>query len=547
MPNKPRFWLKAAAACLAAGILALGGAAVMLRRLLSPEKLQALAAENGRKYLDREVRFKDLSLGLARGLTMEGFELSERPDFAAGTFLKIESLNFRIRLAPLLSRRVVIDRVRLEGPELRIVLGKDGRLNFADLLETKTKTTASDNGKNDGPAEAGELPFSLAIREARLEGGRLVYRDIAGGAEWTVSTLEGKAESFSLREPFPVSLSLRAANRGGGRRIDAKLSLDGKADLSGAPAGRFAAELERLTAEVAGLEARISGSVRLAPEALELSGLKGELAGGLFTAKLKVRDYAGSPDIDFEADLSRLDLAKLLAANASTSPPPPPGPAAVSAGESSRPPPARPPGAGAPMKARGNVKIAEIEHPGAKASKAALSWDLRGITPDLGKLSGWAKLRVGEGRFSALGNMSEQSRILKVVLLPFTIIGKAASLGGIKLLPDLSAVSFSEIAGDYAFENGVLTIKESRLESPLSRVTASGSVNLPRETLALSVTAALANAVPIVLDVGGTFSEPKPRLRVDKLLTRPVGKLLQAPEQIFKASNLLKGLFKKKQ
>ena len=229
-------------------------------------------------------------------------------------------------------------------------------------------------------------------------------------------------------------------------------------------------DLEKLSLNAAGLDTRLSGKIRLDPEVFEFSGIKGEFAGGLLSGGLKVRDYAKAPDAELEVNLTKLDLAKLLAVNAATLPEGA-GEKTAAAPKSPAPAPAAkaPASAAPPMKARGSVKIASLEHPGAQAANAALSWDLKGITPDLAKLSGWAKLRVGEGRFSGLGAMSEQSRLLKVVLLPFTVLGKITSLGGIKLLPDLSAVTFSEIVGDYAFQNGVMTLKESRLESPAAR------------------------------------------------------------------------------
>ena len=115
MPAKSRFWLKLAAAVLGAGLLMIGAAALALKSLLSQEKLKALAAENGRRYLNREVRFKDFSLGVLQGLTLEGFEVSEKPNFESGTFVQVGRFTFRIQIRPLLSKRIVIDKIRLES------------------------------------------------------------------------------------------------------------------------------------------------------------------------------------------------------------------------------------------------------------------------------------------------------------------------------------------------------------------------------------------------------------------------------------------------
>ena len=85
MPVKSRFWLKVAAAFLGAGLLMTVAAAIALKNLLSPEKLKTLAAENGRRYLNREVRFKDFSVGVVKGLTLARGEVGPGGAIGAGT------------------------------------------------------------------------------------------------------------------------------------------------------------------------------------------------------------------------------------------------------------------------------------------------------------------------------------------------------------------------------------------------------------------------------------------------------------------------------
>src|SRR5712672_1422750 len=125
------FKVMAVGAVLAAGVVLT--APILLKKYLPPEKLRELLVENSRKYLHREVRIKGLDLGALKGLEISGLEISESPDFKAGTFAKADSFQLRVRLLPLLHGTVAIDRVVLGGLRLDIKKGADGLYNFSDI------------------------------------------------------------------------------------------------------------------------------------------------------------------------------------------------------------------------------------------------------------------------------------------------------------------------------------------------------------------------------------------------------------------------------
>lgn len=527
MAKKPLKWLGIAAAVF--GVIALG-ATLALRALLDPQKMRTLIVEHAQKALGREVRLKGISIGLTKGLSLDELEVSEKPAFAAGTFAKVSAFQLRVRLMPLLQKRVVIDTIDVKGPSATVILGKNGKFNFDDLLSGSTAPAKGKTADKTAPPPA--LPFELDVAAARVSGGSIVYKDIAGGAAYRISGFNASAKKVSLERPFPVSMELRA-DQTAPVPMGADLGFEGTLDLSAWEKKQaLAVEAARMSAALPGLEARAAGTIKLAGDRLEMPSLKGSFAGGEFKLALTADKLATAPAIDLQAGLSELDLGKLKAAL-------PAAPEGEKAAASAPAKPA-PPSASPPMSAKGKVTIGKLFYTGVLANDVRMDWDLRGITPDLRRLSGKASLRTGNGTLAS-DSKGGRSKLMKALLLPLTILKTIATLGGkIKILPDLSNIVFSEITGDYDFQNGLMTVNDFHLASSAVDVKSGGTADLPEQRLNLKAVLKIAGIAPIEVGIGGTFDHPKADVKLTKLLTSPATKLADP------AINILKGLFKKK-
>ncbi|MBI4676151.1 MAG: AsmA family protein [Elusimicrobia bacterium] len=640
---EPHRFLKIVAVFIGACIAALAAATLALKMLLPPEKIKSLIAQEAGKFLGREVRIKNASAGLLQGLRVEGVEVSEKPDFKAGAFVSVDSFDFRIQLMPLLSKRVIIDRVVVAGPSARIVKAKDGSFNFSDLFSRASPTgrrasrgpepSAPEPSKTAQPPPASplDLPFVLDVKRARISDGKLLYADPGAGIEMTVSGLQVSADGVSLERPFGARLSFQLNGRAGAKRLavdasagarfdlsrmkraaagaipvgvsglktelsmsvtdpsaglDAKVSglratideakldepfeaagsmeFDGKSgsrrarglaklltrlDVSRIAEGIASADLHSLSLEAAGLKADLSMKVSLNPKQASLTRIEGALLGGKLTGLLKVKDYAASPDIRLEADLTSVDLEKLLAANEATTVAPPPGKPSAAKAPAQTPaaahPEAGPKAPGGPptpaMSTSGRITVGEVRHQFAKAKDIKLDWDLKGITPELDRLAGYATMKVADGHFSALDSLAARSKVLKVLALPFIVLQKIGKIPMLnKIMPEFNTVTFSEIIGDYVFERGVMTLRSCGMKSSVANVTATGSANLPRSTLAITVMSQVGRLAPIGIDVTGTFDQPKTRIKASTIVSQPIGKAVEP------AKKLIEGLFKRR-
>ncbi len=526
MPTIYKILLAVVAAVLA-GVAAL---TVALKIWLPPQKVRQFVVEQAGKYLHREVRLKSVDLGVIKGLELEGLEISEKPDFKAGVFAGVETFRFRIRLLPLLRKRVVIDEIMVAGPSLAVVQLKPGVFNFSDLLAAPSIAGKAMEAKPVGLA----LPFALQASIIALKDGRFSCQDKVSGAQWRGGKLQGVIKDLSLAQPFGVAVGLQAEQIAPGS-LKAKLDFDGQVDLSGLSSGKLTLGIKTLSADIAGLVLSLAGPVHLDGDNIKAEDLKGKLGSGILTIKAVIRDFNKAPDAQLEVSLSELDAAQLFDVKdlaVGKVPSPLPAKAGFRSPEATAV-------AVSPMKASGKVAVDKIIYRTFKAENLLITGDMKGITPDLRGLSGWAKLSVGGGTFESEEGGGWRSNLMKALLIPLAVLKQVGRLGSVlHLLPSFDKLAFSEIKGDYVFEDGLMTIRDFHMDSAAARVMARGTIDLPAQKINLQVTIVLANLAPIGVDVGGTFDEPKPRLRLDKSLAAPLQKLAQP------AMDILKGLFK---
>ncbi|MBI3565872.1 MAG: AsmA family protein, partial [Elusimicrobia bacterium] len=306
--NRATFWLKAAAA--AALVAALGAvAAVLTLKSFFPEpKLRAMTVDAAKRQLGRDVRLEGIGIGLT-GVSLRGLEVSEKPDFAAGTFVRVESFRLRPSWKALLKRRLVVASVSADGLSLRVVKGADGRFNYETLLSSGGAPAAA------GPSKPAEAAPELDVRRATVTRGKVQYADRVAGADWTASDLELDLRDFGLAAPFDLETTARVVGKAGSRPVDAKLAFKGRVDLARGDRAAFKAEVRKLvveaegarlsaTGKAAGLDApKVSFEAELSAAGKELLRASGTAAVG---AEVAADVKAKTPGLDTTL------LAKLL-------------------------------------------------------------------------------------------------------------------------------------------------------------------------------------------------------------------------------------------
>jgi AsmA protein len=219
--------------------------------------------------------------------------------------LAAERLTARLRFFPLFAGRIEIADVALIRPRINVVIGQDGRSNWAALIETLARTL--------GPT-ANRPDHASSFSEIRVGSGTIVVKDVARGVTETLTDVE-----LALAWPS-ISKSFAATGRfaWNGEAMDASISLT---DFAAALVGDRTGLKIRLNG--APLKAAFEGSVSLRPtlkidgtlaadapslrDTLRWAGLKPLTGGGFGRFALKAKTNVSGGTISLSTVNVELD------------------------------------------------------------------------------------------------------------------------------------------------------------------------------------------------------------------------------------------------
>jgi AsmA protein len=138
------------------------------------------------------------------------------------TFAGVEQAQVFVALLPLLSKRVVVDEVRLDGLTANLVKLKDGTTNFSDLgggAKSETKPEAK-----PAPGEP-QAPVNLDISGVHVSNAHVTWKDETNGNDIALDLIELK--TGRIAEDVPSRIEVKLAAKGAQPKLDLKAALQG--------------------------------------------------------------------------------------------------------------------------------------------------------------------------------------------------------------------------------------------------------------------------------------------------------------------------------
>lgn len=154
-----------------------------------------------------------LSLFPWAGVAFTDLRLGNPPGFKEKDLLTIRAFDAKVKLLPLLSKDIQVDRFVVEG--LRVVLEKNkgGKANWEAIGKPASKPPAEPPAagkKGEETAPLGELPIrSLAVGELAVRNASLLYVDAAKGERMEIGELGLEVKEVSLERPIRIALSAK--------------------------------------------------------------------------------------------------------------------------------------------------------------------------------------------------------------------------------------------------------------------------------------------------------------------------------------------------
>ncbi len=238
-------------------------AAVLFAVMVDPNKYKNDFATLVKETTGRELVFEgDVKLTFFPRLGIEtgGVRLSNPPGFDDKPFSRVERASVSIKLLPLLSRRVEVGRVSLEGLQLHLMKDDEGRTSWADITGP------------DEP-EAANKPAGWSLSDVTLDGVRItnasiLWEDRLLGESYALSGLNLELQAIGQGRPsgFNATFLLQSAKP----QFSAQTELTGTATLNAAEARHIFSDLK----------------VKLAATGKDVPGGKGDFEFAL--AELKI-------------------------------------------------------------------------------------------------------------------------------------------------------------------------------------------------------------------------------------------------------------------
>ena len=202
-------------------IVLMAGLALVVWLTVNPNDYKARIASGVKQSTGRDLVLRgDLKLAVFPWIALElgPASLGNPPGFGEEPFLAFNHAAVRVRLLPLLAKRLEVDRVDLDGFDLRLRKNAQGVGNWQDLVESKHRPPSA---RGDQPMNVG----AIQLAGIHVTNGRVSYQGIVIEAlDFEIGALGGSAAT-------PVRLGLKASRGvpGEDMTLSAKFSLSANA------------------------------------------------------------------------------------------------------------------------------------------------------------------------------------------------------------------------------------------------------------------------------------------------------------------------------
>lgn len=252
--------------------------------------------------------------------------------------------------------------------------------------------------------------------------------------------------------------------------------------------------------------------------------LTGLFNGEKFTSSFSYKNIKDVLNLGLNLDLSKLTLDKFPAADEEQ--------AGEQPSAQTQAAPAAQDGSQMLMNIKANVKIGTIKIPYFTAEGFNINADLTRVSAAMDKANGQVDFTLQPGAITDLDSLVKDTKIVKILLLPITLVNKVGKALNVEIFPAENAakkgqITFSSAEGKYTFVNGVMNVDKTSLVSKLTNVNGSGTVDFPKNDINMKVSATvLTSQTPIIMKITGTLDNPKGKLDVLNTVGSLVGGIL---------------------
>ncbi len=186
-------------------------AALIFVNVFDPNDYKAEISALVKDKTGRELHIgEDIGLTLfpRLGVELRDVTLANPPGFDKGPFAHVDDARVSVRIVPLLSKRIEVDTITVDGLDLRLQRNRDGLANWDDLLGGKQASEQAGEESGNDAALIGALRVGgLDIRDLAID-----YRDLRAGTHHTLALRRLSAGEIAPGRNVPLELEVSASS-----------------------------------------------------------------------------------------------------------------------------------------------------------------------------------------------------------------------------------------------------------------------------------------------------------------------------------------------
>ena len=316
--------LKWFAAVVGVIVLLIVSAAILLPLVIDPNDQKPAIVAQVKERTGRDLRIDgDIELSVFPWIAVElgRVELGNAAGFDNPVFASTDRISIRVKLLPLLSKRLEMGTVTVHGLTLNLARDSRGRSNWDDLADVGGDAGGGDRPTSSSPAVSSEASAAVALAVGGLDikDANLSWQDARRGQRFEINNLSIQTGAISAGEPvdLKLALDLRVGDPAIGGHIAAEGALGYDQARRTVWMKDFALESEFAGEQLPGGRARITLAADLQaviggkPNQLIVKPLTIRVDDSILTGELAVPDIE-SQALRFKLSLDAIDVDRYL-------------------------------------------------------------------------------------------------------------------------------------------------------------------------------------------------------------------------------------------
>ena len=186
--------------------------AIALLTFVDPNRFKDPIIHQVEQATGRQVTIKgDLSWSFlpTLGIQVEDVSIANPAGFKESTFLHISSLDIRVKILPLLKKRMQLGKIILHDPTLNLIRNAQGQTNWTFTCETPPSST---NATTTRSAKASSQPHIAAIDNLKVTTAVIHWNDAINAQSTTFTIPSLNLNAFNQEQPIKVHFNFTAEN-----------------------------------------------------------------------------------------------------------------------------------------------------------------------------------------------------------------------------------------------------------------------------------------------------------------------------------------------